>query len=119
MHSFRIWFGRSILKVVSGKSMYIEVFVQSFRTSFVKKNTHLRYSISKECRVTLILHCLETGSILIMIVDLFGLGESTTLKIMRECCEAIRILLKPLILKIPSLAWMKKIIAKFEALHGI
>ena len=54
-----------------------------------------------------------------MIVDLFGLGESTTSIIVRECCEAIRIFLKPLVFKNPILVWMKKIVVEFEALHRI
>ena len=38
---------------------------------------------------------------------------------MRECYEAIRILLKPLVFKRPTLVWMKKIAVEFETLHGI
>ena len=37
MHSFGILFKRGILKVMSGKSIYIQVFVQSFRAGFEKK----------------------------------------------------------------------------------
>ena len=84
-----------------------------------KKNTHLRDSISVECRVAIILYRLGSGNTLIMIADLFGLGESTTSIIVRECYEAIRILLKPLVFKRPILVWMKKITTEFEALHGI
>ena len=38
-----------------------------------------------------------------MIADLLGLEENTTSKIVRECCEAIKILLKPLVFKRPTL----------------
>ena len=73
-----------------------------------------------ECRVAITLYRLGSGKTLIMIADLFGLGESTTSIIVRECCEAIRILLKPLVFKKPTLVWMKKIAAEFEAFkHGI
>ena len=64
-----------------------------------KKNTHLRDSILVECRVAITLYRLGRGNTLIIIADLFGLEESTTSKTVRECCEAIRILLKPLVLK--------------------
>ena len=85
-----------------------------------KKNTHFRDSILVECRVAIILYHLGSGNTLIMIAGLFGLGESTTSIIVRECCKAIRILLKPLVFKKPTLVWMKKIAAEeFEALHGI
>ena len=72
-----------------------------------------------EYRVAIIIYCLESGNTLIMIVNLFELGDSTTSKIIRECCQAIRILLKSLVFMNPSLAWMKKIATKFKALHGI
>ena len=52
--------------------------MQSFRANFGKKNTHLRDSILVECRVVIILYRLGSGNTLIMIADLFGLGESTT-----------------------------------------
>ena len=84
-----------------------------------KKNTHLRDSVSVEYRVVIILYRLESDNTLIMIANLFGLGESTTSIIMKECCEAIRILLKPLVFKRPTLIWMKKVTAEFEALDGI
>ena len=64
-----------------------------------KKNTHLRDSILVECRVVIILYHLGSGNTLIRIADLFGLGESITSIIVKECCEAIRILLKPLVIK--------------------
>ena len=119
LHSIGIRFGRRISKAMSGKSIYIQVFVQSFRAGFGKKNTRLRDSVLVECRVAITLYRLGSGNTLIMIADLFGLGESTTSIIVRECCEAIRILLKPLVFKRPTLIWMKKIAAEFEALHGI
>ena len=72
-----------------------------------------------ECRVAISLYRLGSGNTLILIVDLFGLEESTTSKIVKKCCEAIRILLKPLIFKKLALVWMKKIVAEFKALHGI
>ena len=84
-----------------------------------KKNTRLRNSVSVECRVAITLYHLGSSNTLIMIADLFGLRESTTSIIIREYCGAIRILLKPLVFKRPTLVWMKEIAAKFEALYGI
>ena len=62
-----------------------------------KNNTYFRDSISVECKVAITLYCLGSGNTLIMIANLFGIGESTTSIIVRECCEAIRILFKPLV----------------------
>ncbi len=84
-----------------------------------KDDTHLRQSIPVECRVAVTLSRLATGHTLMMIGDLFGIGESTTSKIVRDCCEAIRIYLRPLVFKKPTLIRMKKIASEFEALHGI
>ena len=104
---------------MSSKSIYIQVFVQSFRVGFGKRNAHFRVSISVECRVAITLYRLGSDNTLIMIADLFGLGENTTSIIVTECCESIKILLKPLVFKKPILVWMKKIATKFETLHGI
>ena len=56
LHSFEIQFGRGILKVMLGKSIYIEVFVQSFRAGFEKENTHLKDSILVKYRVAIIFY---------------------------------------------------------------
>ena len=64
-----------------------------------KKNIHLRDSILVECRVVITLYRLGSDNTLIRIADLFGLGENTTSIIVKECSEAIRILLKPLVIK--------------------
>ena len=84
-----------------------------------KNDTYLRDSISMECRVAITFYRLGRDNSLIIVADLSGLGKNTTLEIIKECCEAIGILLKPLVFKKPSLAWMKKITVQFEALHRI
>ena len=99
---------RSSSEEVFQKRCWINLFTFKYLCNLLepileKKNTHLRDSILVEGRVAIALYCLGSGNTLIMIVDLFGLRESTTSKIMRECCEAIRILLKLLILKKPTL----------------
>jgi hypothetical protein len=58
-----------------------------------KKDTIFRKSITIECRIAITLSQLATGNTLAMIGDLFGIGLSSTSVIVRECCEAIRILL--------------------------
>ena len=84
-----------------------------------KKDTHFRESISVERKIAITLSRLATGNSLQMIGDLFGVGLSTTSIIVRECCKAIRIHLRPLVFKKPTLPWMKEISKGFEALHGI
>ena len=64
-----------------------------------KKDTHLRQSISVERRIAITLARLASGNSLQMVGDLFGVGLSTSSIIVRECCEAIRIHLRPLVFK--------------------
>ena len=66
-----------------------------------------------ECRVAIIIYCLESGNNLIIIVNLFCLRRNIISKIIRQYCEAIRILLNSLIFKKPNLVWMKKIAIEF------
>ena len=68
-----------------------------------KKNTHFRVSILVEYRVAITFYRLESDDTLIMIADIFRVGENTTSIIVKEYCEAIRILLKPLVFKKPTL----------------
>ena len=84
-----------------------------------KKDTHLRENISVECKVAVTLSRLATGYSLRMIGDIYGIRLSTTSKIMRECCEAIRIQLRPLVFPKPTLVRMKDIASGCEALHDI
>ena len=57
-----------------------------------------------ECRVKITLYFLKSDNVLMMIGDLFRLGISSTLEILKKCCEVIRILLRPLILQEPNIA---------------
>lgn len=84
-----------------------------------KKNTRFRESISVECRVAVTLSRLASGNSLSMIGDVYGIGLSTTSTIVRECCEAIKTHLRPLVFPKPTLARMKEIANGFEALHDI
>jgi hypothetical protein len=87
----------------------------SFGTYFEGKNTHLRESISVQCRVAVALSRLTTKKSLTMIGDVYGIGLNITSIIMKECCEAIRIQLRSLVFLKPTLARMKKIAFEFEA----
>ena len=84
-----------------------------------KKDTYLRDSISVECRVAVTLSRLATRNSLRMIGDIYGIGLSTTSKIVRECCEGIKIQLRSFVFLKPTLAKMKDIAFGFEALHDI
>jgi hypothetical protein len=72
-----------------------------------KEDTKMRASISVEYEIAIILSCLRTGNTLMMVGDLYELSLSTTPEIVRECCKAIRIHLKPLVIKRPTLVQMK------------
>jgi hypothetical protein len=84
-----------------------------------KKDTRMRDSISVETRVAVTISRLGTGNSLVMIADLFKIGVSTASEIVRECCEAIRINLRPLVFQKPTLVRVKKIASEFETMHGI
>ena len=84
-----------------------------------KKYTHFRESTSVECKVAIIMSRLATRNSLKIIGDIYDIGLSTTSIIVRECCEAIRIQLQPLVFSKPTLVRMKEIAFGFEALHNI
>jgi hypothetical protein len=54
-----------------------------------------------------------------MIRDVYDIKLNTTSIIVRECCEAIRIQLRPLVFPKPTFTRMKEIASGFEALHVI
>jgi hypothetical protein len=107
------------LEAIEGECTYIQVFVHYFRACFKEGRYKNEGKYFVEYRVAVILSRLGTGNTLMMVGDLFGLGLSTTSEIVRKCCKAIRIHLKPLVFKKPTLAQMKQIASEFEALHGI
>jgi len=61
-----------------------------------KKDIHLKESISVEHKIAITLFQLATSNSLQIVGDLFRVGLNTTSIILRECCEAIRIHLRPL-----------------------
>ena len=71
--------------------MYIQILMYSFVAYFEEKNTHLRESISVECRVAVTLSRLTTRNSLRMIRDVYGIRLIIISIIMRECCKTIRI----------------------------
>ena len=91
----------------------------SFGAYFEEKDTHFRENICVKCRVAIILSRLATDNSLRMIGDVYNIGLNTTSTIVRECCEAIRIHLQPLVFPKPTFARMKVIACGFEALHNI
>jgi len=64
-----------------------------------KKDIHFKESISVEQKISIILSRLATCNSLQMIGDLFGAGLNMTSITVRDCCEAIKIHLRPLIFK--------------------
>jgi ABC-type Na+ transport system ATPase subunit NatA len=71
--------------------MYVQILMYSFEICFEEKNTHLRESISVECRDAVILSRLAIENSLRMIGDVYGIERNTTSIIVRECYETIRI----------------------------
>ena len=84
-----------------------------------KKNTQMTKSIDVQTRVAVTLSRLATGNTLSMIGDLYGIAQSTTSIIVRECCKAIKKHLLPRVIEKLSPQNMKTRAAEFESLQGI
>ena len=84
-----------------------------------KNDTRMRDGILVEKRIVITLSRLATRNSLIMIADSYVIGVSTTSTIVRECCEAMKIHLRLLVFRKPTLFAIKMIATEIEALHGI
>lgn len=84
-----------------------------------KITTLMNPSVYVESCIAAILHRLAIRNTLSIIVDLYGIGESTTSVIVQECYEAIKFHLKPLTIDILTKEWITANSKEFEALHGI
>jgi hypothetical protein len=62
---------------------------------------------------------LATGDTLHTLADLYGISKSSASIIVREVCEGIKTVLRPLVFPKPTLSRMKQIALEFESLHGI
>ena len=84
-----------------------------------KKDTKLRFCIPIECRISLTLHRFATDNTLHTLADLYGISKSSASIIVREVCEGIKNILRPLVFPKPTLSKMKEIALEFENLYGI
>ena len=62
---------------------------------------------------------METGVTLHTLADLYGISKSSASIIVKEVCEGIKSVLRPLVFPKLTLSRMKQIALKFESLHGI
>ncbi len=51
--------------------------------------------------------------------EMYGLVESTTSIIVRKCCEAIKVLVKPIVFQKISKEWIQNIAFEFEKVKGV
>jgi hypothetical protein len=92
---------------------------QILMPSIGKISTHMNQTVDVETRVAITLTRLATGNTLSTIADLYGVAESTASVIVRECCEAMKIHLKPLVFEQLNKERIEIISQEFEKLHGI
>jgi hypothetical protein len=62
---------------------------------------------------------LGSGDTLHTLADLYGISRPSASIIIRETCERIKKLLRPLVFQRPTLIRMKQVAAEFESSHGI
>ena len=84
-----------------------------------KLGTRMEFGIDVETQVAITLSRLSTGNTLRMCGEMYGLVESTSFVIVRKCCEAIRVLLKPLVFQKLTKQRIEAMASEFEELKGI
>ena len=62
---------------------------------------------------------MATGDTLHTLADSYDISKSSVSIIMKEVCEGIKSVLRPLVFPKPTLSRMKQITLEFESLHGI
>jgi hypothetical protein len=87
--------------------------------SISKISTHMNQIVDVETRAAITLIRLAAGNTLSTIADLYGVAESTISVITRDCCEAMKIHLKPLVFEKLTKERIEIISQDFENLHGI
>ena len=75
--------------------------------------------IDVEIQVAVTLSRLSIGNTLRMYGEIYGLAQPTTFVIVKNCCEAIKILLKPLVLQKLTKSQIQTIASEFEEVRAI
>jgi hypothetical protein len=79
----------------------------------------MELGIDVETQVAVTLSRLSTGNTLRMYGEMYDLAESTTSIIVRKCCEAIKVLVKPLVFSKLTKERIQIIASDFEKVRGI
>ena len=87
--------------------------------SISKISTHMNQIVDVETCVAITLTRLAVGNTLSTITDLYGVAKSTISVITRDCCEAMKIHLKPLFFEKLTKERVEIISQEFQNLHGI
>jgi hypothetical protein len=75
--------------------------------------------IDVQTQVAVTLHRLATGNTLSTIGDLYGISENVASVIVRECCQAMVLHLKPMVIEPLTRERIISISQEFERLRGI
>ena len=84
-----------------------------------KSGTRMELGIDVETQVAVTLSRLSTGKTLRMCCEMYGLAKSTASVIVRKYCEAIRVLLKPLVFVKLTKQRIEAMASEFEEVRGI
>ena len=79
----------------------------------------MELGIDVEIQLVVTLSRLSIGNTLRMYREIYGLAKPTTFIIIRNCCEAIKILLKPVIFQKLTKSRIETISREFEEIRGI
>ncbi|OXA48620.1 protein ANTAGONIST OF LIKE HETEROCHROMATIN PROTEIN 1 [Folsomia candida] len=86
------------------------------KPALARKDTVFRNAVPLEKRVAVALHLLKSTCDPATVADLYGIGESTAKKVLKEFCQAVNKLLRPKFLKPPTLDDLNNIVNGFEQL---
>ena len=89
------------------------------RPMLQRGGTRMELGIDVKTQVVVTLSRLSTGNTLRMCGEMYDLAESTTSIIVRECCEAIKVLVKPLVFSPLTKEHIQIIASKFEKVRDI
>ena len=89
------------------------------RPMLQRGETRMELGIDVETQVVVTLSRLSTGNTLRMCGEIYGLAESTTSIIVRECCEAIKVLVEPLVFLKLTKERIQIMTSEFEKVRGI
>ena len=107
---------KEMLRLSSDIFVYL---CEVLRPMLQREGIRMELGIDVETQVAVTLSRLSTGNTLRMCGEVYGLAESTTSVIVMKCCEAIKVLVKPLVFPKFTKERIQNIALEFEKVRGI